>query len=56
MHVCVLFTYTIFISILSVPREEFSVIESSQQICDFYKGVIFENFIQTEIQAAAVST
>ena len=40
--VCVLFIYTISISILCVSREEGSLTESNQQIYDFYKWVIFE--------------
>ena len=35
--VCVLFIYTISISILCVLREELSLIKSNQQVCDFYK-------------------
>ena len=39
---CVLFVYTISVSILCVSRQGRSLIESNQQICGFYKGVIFE--------------
>ena len=47
VHVCVFFICTFFISILCIPREEFSLTESNQQICtDFYKGVIFEKLRQ----------
>ena len=35
VHVCFLFIYAIFISILCVSRRELSLIESNQQICDF---------------------
>ena len=45
----VLIIYTIFISILCVPWEEFSVTESSQQICDFCKGVILKSKDSVEI-------
>ena len=38
--VCVLFIYTISISILCVSREELSLIKSNQQTCDFYKWAI----------------
>ena len=40
--VCVLLIYTISLTILCVSWEEFSLIESNQQIYDFYKSVIFE--------------
>ena len=39
---CVLFIYTVFISILCVSRKELTFTESIQQICDLYKSVIFE--------------
>ena len=38
----VFFLYTVSISILCVLWEEPSLIESSQQICDFYKSVTFK--------------
>ena len=34
---CVLFIYTICISILCVSQEGVSLVESNQQICDFYR-------------------
>ena len=40
--VCVLFIYIIPISIICVWQEKPSLIASNQQICDFYKWVIFE--------------
>ena len=44
--VCVLFVYTISIgisvSIICVSQEDVSLIASNQQICDFYKLVVFE--------------
>ena len=43
MCVCVLFIYTIFVSIICVLWEEPSLIASNQQIYDFYKRIIFEN-------------
>ena len=73
MCLCVLFIYTISIgisvSIICVSKKDVSLIASNQQICDFYKSVIFEKkinigkyildfsklFIQF-IQIAAVST
>ena len=36
------YLYTIFINIVCVSWEGPSLIESSQQICDFYKSVTFE--------------
>ena len=39
---CVLFIYTISISIIYVSQEEPSLIASNQQIYDFYKWIIFE--------------
>ena len=39
---CVLFIYTVFISIPCVSRKELTFTESIQQICDLYKSVIFE--------------
>ena len=41
VHVCFLFIYTIFISILCVSRRELSLIESNQQICDFNEWLFF---------------
>ena len=47
---CVCFVYLhYFISILCVPQEEFSLAESTQQICDFYKRVIVESKDREEI-------
>ena len=40
--VCVLFIYTISLSIHCVSREGLTLLESNQQICDFYKWVIFK--------------
>ena len=40
--VCVLFIYTISISIPCISWEELSLMESNQQIYDFYKWVVFE--------------
>ena len=37
-----LFVYTISISIICVSQEECSFIPSNQQMCDFYKWVIFK--------------
>ena len=39
---CVLFIYTISISIIYVSQEETSFIASNQQISGFYKSMIFE--------------
>ena len=39
---CVLFISTISNSILCISRKELGLTESNQQICDFYKRVIFE--------------
>ena len=40
--VCVLFVYTISISIICVSQEEPSLIAPNQQMYDFYKRIIFE--------------
>ena len=40
--VCVLFIYTISISIICVSQEKPSLIASNQQIYDIYKWIIFE--------------
>ena len=37
VYVCVLFMYTISISIFCVSLKELYFIDSIQQICDFYK-------------------
>ena len=39
---CILPIYTTSISILCLSQEERSLVESNQQMHDFYKGVIFE--------------
>lgn len=38
--------YTIFISILHVSQEGFSLAESNQQICDYTKLVIFDSWFR----------
>ena len=43
--VCVLLTHTISISILYVSCEEVSLTESNEQICYFYKTIVFEKQI-----------
>ena len=40
--VCVLFIYTVSISIICVSQEEPNLIASNQQMYDFYKWIIFE--------------
>ena len=66
--VCVLFIYTILISIICVSQEEPSLIASNEQIDTFYKCVVFkykryygQQFFEFSelfcaIQVAAVST
>ena len=45
MCACVLLIYTISISILYVSCEKVSLTESNEQICYFYKIIIFEKQI-----------
>ena len=40
---CILLIYTIFLSILCVSEEGSSLVESNQQIYDFYKWVILKS-------------
>ena len=42
VRLCVLFIYTISISIICVSQEEPSLIACNQQICDFYNWIIFD--------------
>ena len=42
LWVCILFIYNVSTSIICVSVEELTLIESNQQICDFYKWVIFK--------------
>ena len=46
VYVCVLFIYTISISVICVSQEETDLIASNQQIYDFYKLIIeiFEKY------------
>ena len=42
MRLCFVYLHQ-FLQVVCVSQEEFTLIESNQQICDFYKTVIFEN-------------
>ena len=42
LKMCLLFTYTISISVICVSWKELSFTECNQQTCDFYNWVIFE--------------
>ena len=54
--VCVLLIYSISISTLCVSWEERSLNETNQQICSFYKWVIFESKNIVELCKFVIST